>query len=75
MLKVFALADGRALILVERGRSMLYASRDELAAWYRAAVERVKQGYSPLLDSLPQGEGFAAAVPALLAAAPLRLSI
>jgi hypothetical protein len=38
-------------------------------------VERIKQGYSPMLEILPQGEGFAAAVPELLREAPARLGI
>jgi hypothetical protein len=72
---VFALADGRALIYAERGRSMLYPSRDELAAALRADYERIRQGYSALLDVLPQGESFAAAVPELLLEAPARLTV
>jgi hypothetical protein len=54
---------------------MLYPSHDELAAAYRADVERIKQGYSPMQEMLPQGEGFAAAVPELLRDAPARLGI
>jgi hypothetical protein len=72
---VFALADGRALIFFERGRSKLFPSRDELAAAYRADMERIRGGYSPLLDVLPQGQGFAAAVPELLRDAPALLAI
>ena len=73
---VDVLADGRALVVHENGRGILYESIDELRAMIAETIKLAQQGpIHPLRNLLPQGQRFAESVAQLVAKLPAQLGI